>query len=1255
MVGVFRRILSMLAFAFIVSIPIVSTAQNEYQFTSLSADDGLLDDIAYSLLEDRDGYIWIGTMAGLQRYDGYDFLNFTYDPRKPAIGLKESVIRHLMQKSDGSIWAGTQGGGISVYQNGRFILHLQHDPNDENSLAGNVIEDIIEDPDGGMWIATDQGLDYYKDGKFQHYTTSSNPNSLSSNNVFALRLDQKGRLWIGTQDGLNIFDKKNGFTRIYADPENPNSISGNFIHDILEDNNGNIWLAIVQGGVCLFNPDTNYAKNYSHEPGNPNSLGNNIVLSLATDPEGNIWAATWGGGLNKISDGQVFNYRFDPNDDRSIRSDNVEEAMVDKAGNVWTANYLGGVNRFSKKEIVSFPYRAFKDAGLLPTGNMRDLKETSDGSIWIATHSGVNRYRDGQFEQFLFNAANPLGPNSLSSIRANDILEDRNGRIWIGNLGAGIDIFENGQFTHLLADKSNPEGLHSNEINMMEEDRDGNIWLGTVQEGVSVYNGQSFKAYRHLEDQKGGLSSERILDLFADNEGRVWIATGDGGLCKYEGGKFTTYLHDPADPGSIPTNFIRAVAVDGKGNVWVGYSGGIARMAKETSKFVVYTEEQGLAGPVVEKLSVDVNGELWVATHSGASHYLPALDQFESYNKKNGLPDNKLVTVFASKHSERILFGGPDGFAYLQLTGQSKVQSKPILKFTDFVLTGDYSDSVRLEIRKELTLNNDIVLKHFQNSFEVRFAGLSNEIGPTHKYSYRLKNLDDRWTFLGTKNKVTFTFLEPGSYELEVKLHDVNGKDLIQSLDWEVLAPWWKSWWFRAIVILILAGASLYVYRLRKQQHKAARLRLEAEVKEATEQVTLQNEELQREQDNLRVAVAETNFVIQEAVESGNFNARIETESKTGEWKKLGESINQLFDSVLVPFNEINRIVSHLAQGDLTQRYTKEAKGDSEILAQHLNGALDNLSSILKEVISQAEYIENSSGEMMVTSEEMNVTSGEIASSISEMSKGASDQVTKVDEVSGLLENILHVSNETSEQAQSINLSAAEGASKSNDGLELIAKVDASMDGLIETSKLSMTSIESLAVRSKEISNVLRIIREIASQTNLLALNAAIEAAQAGDAGRGFAVVAEEIRKLAENSKQSTGEIETLIKEIQAETESTAKLVAQMNKNVTVGEQASRNVSVAFKDMASLYNETLNLSEKILAATTHESEQIGHIVGLAESVVVIAEQTAAGSEEIASSSSELSSGMLTYTEKSKQVLDIIEDLREKMSQFKLPD
>lgn len=405
--------------------------------------------------------------------------------------------------------------------------------------------------------------------------------------------------------------------------------------------------------------------------------------------------------------------------------------------------------------------------------------------------------------------------------------------------------------------------------------------------------------------------------------------------------------------------------------------------------------------------------------------------------------------------------------------------------------------------------------------------------------------------------------------------------------------------------------------------------------------------------DNLKSVIDDTNDVVAQAGSQGDLRARMDLDGKQGAWKELGASINNLLTSIANPVIIVNEIVNAMAKGDLTKRFNEDVKGEVKMLANNLNTALDNLNGLLEQITMNATTVDESSSEMLVSCEEMNVNTDEIASAISEVSSGAQTQVAKVDESSGLVEQILKASNDMSDHAKTINSAAKTGVMNCDKGTEMVDNVVKSMMDISEYSGKTNESIAVLTERSKEINRMLGIITDIAAQTNLLALNAAIEAAQAGDAGRGFAVVAEEIRKLAEDSKRSANEIERLVLDVQDDTERAASVIQTMNSSVQTGEKASKEASEVFKRIADSSEKTLNFSEEIVNAAGVQNDGINNVVTLTESIVVIAEQTATGTEEMATSATELSSGMHSYTEKSGWLTKVANELQEAVGKFDL--
>lgn len=405
--------------------------------------------------------------------------------------------------------------------------------------------------------------------------------------------------------------------------------------------------------------------------------------------------------------------------------------------------------------------------------------------------------------------------------------------------------------------------------------------------------------------------------------------------------------------------------------------------------------------------------------------------------------------------------------------------------------------------------------------------------------------------------------------------------------------------------------------------------------------------------DNLKLILKETDFALQKASVHGQLNTRIDLIGKLGVWRELSESINQLLQSIAGPLVRVNSMANAMKSGDLSQRFTGEEQGDIRGLMDSFNSTLDQLNVLLSEIIINADSVQESAKEILISGGEMSESTSEIASATSQMSNGAQSQVSKIDEVSHLIEEILESSDNMKEKAMIINDSAALGAEKGQRGEEMTQELLNNIMEVRTYADKTHQSIDVLQTRSGEISQVLSLITEIASQTNLLALNAAIEAAQAGDAGRGFAVVADEIRKLAEDSRKSVVKIEQLIADVQSGTEETARNMDQMNERIISGTSVSEEASVIFKEIKSSSSHTLGLCEEIVAATSKQLGSIQEVIGITENVVIISEQTAAGTEEVASSASQMATGMENFKQKSVKLSSIANSLKREVSKFKL--
>ncbi|MGM0579079.1 MAG: PAS domain S-box protein [Bacteroidota bacterium] len=346
--------------------------------------------------------------------------------------------------------------------------------------------------------------------------------------------------------------------------------------------------------------------------------------------------------------------------------------------------------------------------------------------------------------------------------------------------------------------------------------------------------------------------------------------------------------------------------------------------------------------------------------------------------------------------------------------------------------------------------------------------------------------------------------------------------------------------------------------------------------------------------------------------------------------------------------SDVIEVIRAMAKGDLTQRVQNESD-----VAGEVNEALDNLNDVLNSINKGAEVVSTSSGNLLKRSEGIKNSSNEVASAISQMAKGAQDQASRTDESSKLVDGVMESSKEMQTKADFIRKTAEDGQKRSEEGLKIIKNLVENMSGIDSSASETSQSIVILTERAEEIGRTLNVITDIASQTNLLALNAAIEAARAGEAGRGFAVVAEEIRKLAEDSRNSAIDIEKIISDVQKDTVSASKAIESMQSSVKDGGNATKDAENIFVEIAGSSDTTFQHSKEILTASNGQKDAMEAVVKNIEQIVVVAEETAAGTQQVASSSQELNAGMVEVTDASNQLSKIAEELKSGIKKFTL--
>ena len=863
--------------------------QNDIKFDCISVQQGLSQSSVYSIIQDRQGFMWFATASGLNRYDGYDFTVYKPDPID-STSLSGIIIYGLLEDNFGDIWVATRGGGLNKFnRETEQFTHYTHDPNDRNSISTNNLSLVYEDRSGILWIGTyGGGLNKFdrKNGRFIHYKHDpDNPNSLSGNYVSSIFEDRSGRLWIGTaSNGLNKFDKATDeFTRYKHDSNNSKSLSNDLVRSIHEDRSGNLWVGTSQG-LNRLEEEKNQFIQYYHDPNNPKSLSHDRVFSVFEDRSGRLWVGTnW--GLNKLvpspdsigkgsltENVEFIHYIPDPLDQYSLSDNNIISIYEDRSGTLWFGTNGGGVCTYGKNKAKFVHYKHNPDdTNSLSKNLVMSLFEDRSALLWIGTSGGLDQF-DRQTGQFIHYKHDPADPNSLSSDVVWSIAEDRTGILWIGTRG-GLDKFdrETGKFTHYRHDPNDPASLNNSGIRSLYVDMSGNLWVGTFRglnnlilrdyDGADMHN-ERFVRYQHDPSDSNSLSSGAVFAINEDDFGTIWIGT-TGGLNRFdrETGEFVQYKNDPADPKSLSNNVVLSIYEDlnvnteGERILWVGTAKGLNKLALSETKgsglnnasFIHYSEKDGLPGDVIIGILGDDVGNIWVSTDRGLSKFDPETETFKNYDQSDGVQSLEFtIGAYHKSRSGELFFGGGNGFNAFYPDSINDNEYIPPIVLTDFRIF----DKPAVLDRSVNTIE-EIDLSYKQNHFSFEFAALDYTTPEKNQYAYKLEGLDEDWIYSGTRRYASYTNLPGGEYVFRVKGSNNDGiwNEEGISVRITITPPFWETWWFRILGALSLVVIVFFGYRIKTKNIQAQKEVLEVEVAERTEQLQNARDDLEDKVD----------------------------------------------------------------------------------------------------------------------------------------------------------------------------------------------------------------------------------------------------------------------------------------------------------------------------------------------------------------------------------------------------------------------
>ena len=918
-------------------IRIVYSQQSELKFEHISIDQGLSQNTVTAIIQDTEGFVWFGTLDGLNKYDGYDFKVYRHTPADTN-SLSASSLGPVYADRFGVIWIGTLAAGLNKFdpRTDKFTRY-KYDPNDPNGLNDNRIRAIFEDEGGNLWVGTrDGGLNRFnrETGEFKHFMhDDNNLQSISGNHIRAIVEDGDGFLWIGTySSGLNKFDPQLGTFKHYKNSSDPESLSHDHVEDLYFDRSGTLWIGTYGGGLnkLLLNSPTSPGGNghekfikYKHDPDNPKSISNDVIEAIYEDHAGNLWVATNAGGLNKF-DRQSENfvrYRHKQNDPSSISYDNVETLYEDWSGNLWIGTWGGGINKLNLKTEKFVHYKNNpNDRNSLGHNYVRAIHEDEFGAVWVGSSGGgvvrINRPQSS-FTHFTHK---PGLPNSLSNNDVRAICIDKFNNLWVGTYGGGLNRLLLNQttllgfnsskgsalagkvrFKHYRNDPGNPKSLSDNFIWSIYEDKAGILWIGTSK-GINRFHPQNdtFESYRHEPGNPNSLSHNIIRSVYEDRSGVLWIGTY-GGLNKFNrlSKNFTRYKHDPKNPNSIGNNGIMAIYEDDAGILWLGtLGGGLNKFDRRKEKFTHYLESDGLPSAFVHAIQGDNNGYLWLSTNKGISKFDPRTENFRNYDVRDGLQSNEFNTGASLRgRSGELFFGGVNG---LNVFHPANIRDNPYVP--PIVLTTFNIFNKETKFDRSLSELQDLKLSYKDQFFSFEFAALDFTNSSKNQYAFMMQGFDSDWIYSGSRRYASYTNLDPGEYVFKVKGSNNDGiwNEEGVALNIKITPPFWQTWWFRILGLLTIVAIFVVIIQWRVASLKKEKTEQERFSKRLIE---MQEKERKRIASELHDSLGQNLLVMKNSVDQ-----YINTHPEGNKLVELAELSSMASESI----NEVREISYNL-------------------------------------------------------------------------------------------------------------------------------------------------------------------------------------------------------------------------------------------------------------------------------------------------------------------------------------------------------
>ncbi|GJM32830.1 MAG: hybrid sensor histidine kinase/response regulator [Saprospiraceae bacterium] len=870
-----------------------------FNFDKFPSDIPLSHSAITTVLQDHQGFLWLGTWSGLLKYDGYNVKQYKQEPGN-VNGLESNKITTLFEDSQKQLWVGTRNSGMYLYDRDldQFI-QFKRKSDDMNSLSNNNVWAIFEDKYGYFWVGTENGLNLLnpEQQQFVHFThQQTDIRSLSHNFVYSICQASDESLWIGTEDGLNrLVRKANGepdyFVRYNLNPasnaELPAPFSPhNYIYKVkaVADSPQSLWIGTKGGLKKLKFSNENFRKIdlqfFRHNLEDTNSLSHNFVVDMWEGKHNNLWVATFN-GLNLLDKRTDRFRRFiaDSNQSKQLSNNNIKALFCDRSENLW----IGTEGGLHKLNLSAKPFFTIQPEGIGSSGNhviTTIINSTDNNGLWMGTRGGGLHYlaiqkqniSSGKPRQFTLMVQNESETAGFIS----DIFLDQDGWLWITTLGAGlIKIKESDVLNGDTQIKDLFQYTTGNDLESLSEEHlmavtgssSGDIWIGSWDIGLVRYDAKRQEFFKYTATSDFSVNFEaypmvHLLEVVENGQTILWVGTRGGGLLKLKFNReknlielLDQYLYQPDQAGSISNNFINCLFFDSHNRFWVGTENGLNIFHPKTNTFSHFLAKDGLANDIIQSILEDRQGRLWVSTQRGISCLQSDLSlsnpEIKNFDASDGLQDNFFYDdAVCATPLGQLAFGGVNGLSLFFPEDIHPDTIPPKVAITDFRLfnnsipIGELEDG-RVILKKHIGETEYLELSHRDNVISFEFVGIQFGKPQKIQYAHKLDGFDEKWVLTDANQRIAhYTNLPYANFTFLVKAANSDGywSEPI-ALKLRVLPPFWltgRAYFLYAILGLALLYGILKIAKMRAEFNHSLQLeRIEREKLEEVNQMKL--------------------------------------------------------------------------------------------------------------------------------------------------------------------------------------------------------------------------------------------------------------------------------------------------------------------------------------------------------------------------------------------------------------------------------